>query len=67
MRDSDKVTFGEHKGKMWGELPADYCLWFLSFMKAKRKKSPWVLEVIEYLEENKEYYEQQLMGVARAR
>jgi uncharacterized protein (DUF3820 family) len=58
MKDTDIMIFGKHKGKMLGEIPADYMLWLYDEMK--EKKGPFAKELTEYLKENIEYYKQQI-------
>lgn len=60
MKDTDIMKFGKYKGKMLGEIPADYMIWLLSNFKDQKKNSPFSLAMIEYLESNMEYYKQQL-------
>lgn len=57
MKDTDRMIFGKYKGKMLGEIPAEYMLWLYSEMK--EKKSPFATQLTEYLESNLEYYKQQ--------
>lgn len=57
MRDTDIMTFGKYKGKMLGQIPADYMIWLYTEMKDK--KSPFAVKLTEYLSENMEYYLQQ--------
>lgn len=58
MKDTDRMSFGKHKGKMLGEIPAAYMLWLYEEMKEKR--NPFARQITEYLESNLEYYKQQL-------
>lgn len=58
MKDTDIMPFGKHKGKMLGEIPADYMIWLYEEMKVKR--NPFAKRFTEYLQSNLEYYKQQL-------
>lgn len=57
MKDTDIMIFGKYKGKMLGEIPADYMIWLYGEMKEKH--SPFAKAMTEYLESNLEYYKQQ--------
>ena len=47
MTDTDKITFGIHKGKAMANIPASY----LMFLWESKKATP---EVLEYIKENLE-------------
>lgn len=58
MKDTDVMIFGKYKGKMLGELPADYMIWL--YHEMKEKKNRFGKELTEYLESNLDYYKQQI-------
>ena len=60
MTDTDRITFGKYKGKMLGEIPAHYMLWLYKELAESKKKSPFIKEMVEYLTDNLEYYNQQI-------
>ncbi len=50
MKDNSILNFGKYKGRMLGQIPADYLLWLNDQMKGK--KSPFAMEFKEYIEDN---------------
>ena len=52
MTDTTKIEFGKYKGKMIGQVPANYLLWF--YENLRDKNSPWAKEFKEYVEDNME-------------
>lgn len=64
MTDTTIMPFGKYKGKMLGEIPAEYMIWlhdeFLDENGLYRKNGMFAKELADYLRENLEYYKQQL-------
>jgi hypothetical protein len=53
LRDTDRMPFGKHKGKMIAEIPDDYLLWLHGEME-KKHVSPFARPLKDYLDENLE-------------
>ena len=52
MTDTTILNFGKYKGKMLGQIPAQYLLWFEDNLKDKN--STWAKELKEYIEDNRQ-------------
>ena len=58
MTDTTILNFGKYKGKMLGQIPAHYLLWFEDNLKDKN--SNWAKEFIEYIEDNRQALNQEI-------
>lgn len=52
MKDTDKMPFGKHKGKMIGQVTAQYLIWLRDELKIKCSKL--AEPVRDYIEDNLE-------------
>lgn len=50
MTDSTILNFGKYKGKMLGQIPADYLLWLNDEMNGKN--NPFSIEYKAYIQDN---------------
>ena len=58
MTDTTILNFGKYKGKMLGQIPAHYLLWFETQLKGQ--KSPFAIEYMEYIEDNRQALNQEI-------